>query len=1507
MKQKLLTILIALCALAGMTNTAQAAEKTVTYTFIAEYANYNVSRWTLTFTPSNPGFGYSTGEKTATIENTSSTTGFTVELDDGLKLTYSQDEGHLTFWGSNGFYLNGTNDGGNSQLKLTSSHYYVTHVKMATTSGSVLTGTASPWMTDSGQLDQDVDMVTQYEGPADYREFSASFTYAQVFGQLTVTYGDPRPYAITFNDAVNGQNGVTNTNPTSYNVTTNTFDITAPSRTGYTLSGTTYTDAANPGTNHINLNMAPLRIYRGEAATRKAITLNASWTAHQYTLRLHHNDGTDDYDDVAMTYDVAHTLPALSRTGYVLAGWNTQADGNGNSYADGESVMNLTAEQGAMVELYAQWANPSGTCGPSATWEYDHASRTLIIGGSGEMSSYAENNAPWQNYKSYIETVSIGSGITEINNNAFYNCSVLANVTGGSGITFVDNDAFVGTPWAIAAEAGTTVTYLGHVAYIGRSVSGDVTIQDGTVCITACAFLDNKVITSVTIPASVSTIESSAFNRCHALANVNVFATTPPELGSDAFGLVSNRYRDRTFNVRSAAYKTADGWKDIYNKEGNYEGHTGTEMRVVSTLALPDGVTASVADDDKVTILGNDYYAEGTTVTLSGCSLDVVDHGNFTMGMRYVVSYNDGEARTDRYTPDANGQATFTMPAADVTVTTESYVVSVVNEITYIDADGTEQTCTDFTVLESRDANVGLGTNGEINWYVVIDDVTINGSLKFKDSHSHIIICDGATLTVNGAEGKNPLRNDNGSTTFYGQTIGSGTVNVTASSSAYSGILALNDITINGGTLNATGGIGIGIIQGTLTQNGGTINATGGIGIGIMQGNLTQNGGTLNATGSNGNGITAQNGSTVNILGGTLTATGSANDSYTNSGITANSSTVTLGWTNAADRITASSYYTYSGGTISVKSGQTLCDSNGNSYEGTLNADQLDALAGETLQPAPTVTTETKALVAGWNWFSTNHETLLEDLKIVLKEAMLWSDFTIQSQAEYTKYYGERDRWQGGITWDVAQMYMINVSESCEIILEGTSIDPAAHPVTIAEGDNWIGFPFAQNMSVANAFAGFAENGDIIISQTASACYTNGTWKGTLKNLEPGQGYIYKSAASGNRTFTYPIEGAADSGSNDSFNGDSYWEYFDYHSYRYNRPVVAAIKIDGQYVTADDYNLDDMEVAAFVDGECRGNRFTLTNRYVENDVEQYPVLDGMPIYYDTAGKAVSFKLYANGNEYSDCEILYEGEPLTIKTGEDHVEGWMDPEHPIILSFTNPTVNLVLSDNGTNADAIEQNNNQRANVTLQGRTLYRDGDWNTLCLPFDVTISGSILEEATIKKLSTSSNLTNGTLTLYFEDETTTLHAGTPYIIMWENPDEDIENPVFRGVTISSTEPTPVVFTGGSFVGQYSLFAIDDTNINSVIMLSSGNRLGYSNTNRTLRPFRCHFEVPADGSEPGARNIVLDFGDETSSMHNSECIMLNWADAWYSLDGRKLDNVPTKKGVYIVNSKKVIIK
>ena len=249
--------------------------------------------------------------------------------------------------------------------------------------------------------------------------------------------------------------------------------------------------------------------------------------------------------------------------------------------------------------------------------------------------------------------------------------------------------------------------------------------------------------------------------------------------------------------------------------------------------------------------------------------------------------------------------------------------------------------------------------------------------------------------------------------------------------------------------------------------------------------------------------------------------------------------------------------------------------------------------------------------------------------------------------------------------------------------------------------------------------------------------------------------------------------------------------------------------------------------------------------------------------------------------------------------------------------------VTLADNADNNTVLSGFAGQVANVTLQDRTLTKNGDWNTLCLPFamDATqIAASSLAGATIKELNTeTSNLNpaDGMLTLNFttaydptDAPSGSIVAGKPYIVKWATTGDNISNPVFPGVTISSTEPTAVEFAiDGStdkcqFVGQYSPFTIGDTStgtfdgdLNEIIMLGSNSTLGYSQNARTLKCFRAHFLVPADPAtgQRQARRFVMDFG-EGSSQTGILTVTADTPSAAgiFTLDGRRLQAEPTEK-------------
>lgn len=96
--------------------------------------------------------------------------------------------------------------------------------------------------------------------------------------------------------------------------------------------------------------------------------------------------------------------------------------------------------------------------------------------------------------------------------------------------------------------------------------------------------------------------------------------------------------------------------------------------------------------------------------------------------------------------------------------------------------------------------------------------------------------------------------------------------------------------------------------------------------------------------------------------------------------------------------------------------------------------------------------------------------------------------------------------------------------------------------------------------------------------------------------------------------------------------------------------------------------------------------------------------------------------------------------------------------------------LELANNGNdNGNAISQASGDGIyyDVTLADRTIYRDGDWNTLCLPFSLaTLTGTPLEGFIVKTLE-STDFADGTLTMNFCNNLTSIEAGKPYIVKWD--------------------------------------------------------------------------------------------------------------------------------------------
>ena len=242
--------------------------------------------------------------------------------------------------------------------------------------------------------------------------------------------------------------------------------------------------------------------------------------------------------------------------------------------------------------------------------------------------------------------------------------------------------------------------------------------------------------------------------------------------------------------------------------------------------------------------------------------------------------------------------------------------------------------------------------------------------------------------------------------------------------------------------------------------------------------------------------------------------------------------------------------------------------------------------------------------------------------------------------------------------------------------------------------------------------------------------------------------------------------------------------------------------------------------------------------------------------------------------------------------------------------------LLLADNADNSAAIEGYNNQQVDVTLAGRTLYRDGKWNTLTVPFNVTLAGSPLADATARPL-TSANITETTsgttLNLNFGNAVDELVAGTPYIIKWDAATTNIESPAFTGVTVSNARHDYDNNAANAdqrvrFLGTYKRTPFTDAD-QSILLMGGGNTLYYPTNGAAIGACRAYFKI-GSGDALASRLTAFNirFTDEATGITTTDYMDFTDGDAaWYTLDGRRLSTMPMQRGVYIRNGRKIIIK
>jgi len=166
---------------------------------------------------------------------------------------------------------------------------------------------------------------------------SVSGTMSDKDVNIVVTYV-PKEYTVTVKHVV-ADNSVTIEDKVYVFNQGETYSINIDGLKGFTPDKTTVTGTIN--------------------AKNEVITVNYKQNA--YTVKYDSNGGNGTTVSTDFVYNVEGNLAVsnFTRPGYAFMGWDTESNGTGVRYSNGQAVTNLTSTPNGVITLYAQWVKLS--------------------------------------------------------------------------------------------------------------------------------------------------------------------------------------------------------------------------------------------------------------------------------------------------------------------------------------------------------------------------------------------------------------------------------------------------------------------------------------------------------------------------------------------------------------------------------------------------------------------------------------------------------------------------------------------------------------------------------------------------------------------------------------------------------------------------------------------------------------------------------------------------------------------------------------------------------------------------------------------------------------------------------------------------------------------------------------------------------------------------------------------------------------------------------------------
>jgi len=270
--------------------------------------------------------------------------------------------------------------------------------------------------------------------------------------------------------------------------------------------------------------------------------------------------------------------------------------------------------------------------------------------------------------------------------------------------------------------------------------------------------------------------------------------------------------------------------------------------------------------------------------------------------------------------------------------------------------------------------------------------------------------------------------------------------------------------------------------------------------------------------------------------------------------------------------------------------------------------------------------------------------------------------------------------------------------------------------------------------------------------------------------------------------------------------------------------------------------------------------------------------------------------------------------ITVKNillvSKENVSKTVDEVTTMITVVEPQDSRVVLDETSTTAPVAS---NGAVDVLVK-RTIKAD-EWSTICLPFEMSeeqLKAAFGDDVQLEEFIDYEIDDEDNIIINFEDALPYgLLANYPYLIKTSNNiteftttaeiDPDPDNAIARydnGRPV--THPRYELY--GSFTGVYQANTVVPENC----LFISGNKFWYSTGNTKMKAFRGYFwlmDVLADVEQAGAR-ICFNFNEATGIRDNNRETITN--NRYYDLQGRSVQT-PARKGLYINNGKKVVVK